>query len=615
MLPTKGYFQDIECPYFNSSCGRPYCHFRHRKKQAEYVEEFVADTELVPTYNPTPKSQLANIHNNRSHIPISYVPDLAFRTDKKPRSNPVYNPTPLSILSSANNKTQPQNEETKEQLEVINEIKQNIANVEYDPTISLQQNVEDIDFEDLSNEFDLIDEIINSDEKVGKQNSELNKNNSDKKDVINFENSISKSLFEEKVSKKALLSEKSNKTDKGSNKEVLKCDIPKNKESENVSKKDSKEKSISSRKSSSTHKSIDKSKSSKDKHAKHKDDSKKSKKDHDKHKEKHNKSKKLEKSDEISKSSKNKEKSDKESSNSSKSKKDSSNSKSDKKNKEKSDNKSHSSKNKEHKSSKDNDKKRKHKEKDRNKAKHIKISEKETIKKEFNFLDNANESDSDINDANEDETMLECYKIFNEYNPPQMHQDDEYIPEIPQKTTINTNETSEYHGKKRIAHANIENPPVNYTAEKYAYTKPKIVETPGQTLNNRYKLAKQAQANREQELLMNEMHQSVPIKRPPPPSLLEAARERKKIKEMEKSQQTGNLIDDILKGATSSSAQKVVVKKIAPARNVMAMAKAKERIAKIKPMVVAKTIAQTQKGEFRIVCFMRKVSVTYDLNK
>ncbi|KAJ8953185.1 hypothetical protein NQ318_003221 [Aromia moschata] len=188
MLPTKGYFQDIECPYFDSSCGRPYCHFRHRKKPTESVEETASESEKddvspIPTYKPTPKSELANIHN-KSHIPISYVPDLTFRPDRKSRplpkfDKPTYKPTPLSILSSANKHgSSICEEENGEHTEAIKEIKQNIANVEYDPAISLQPTL-DIDFEDLSTEFDLIDEIISAGDKIQRsveiENKSINK--------------------------------------------------------------------------------------------------------------------------------------------------------------------------------------------------------------------------------------------------------------------------------------------------------------------------------------------------------------------------------------------------------------------------------------------------------
>lgn len=106
MLPTQGLFKDIECPYNDNTCGRPYCHFRHKKKirsssQEEEEEPIILDVNEVPTYNPTPKSQLANVRN---HIPITYVPDVIVRSERSNRlltyNKPTYNPTPLSLLTS-----------------------------------------------------------------------------------------------------------------------------------------------------------------------------------------------------------------------------------------------------------------------------------------------------------------------------------------------------------------------------------------------------------------------------------------------------------------------------------------------------------------------------------
>ncbi|KAJ8973566.1 hypothetical protein NQ317_009591 [Molorchus minor] len=90
------------------------------------TEDVISESEkdeisTIPTYKPTPKSELANIHN-KSHIPISYVPDLAFRRDRKSRTppkfdKPIYKPTPLSILSSANKRGDSISEENEEHTE------------------------------------------------------------------------------------------------------------------------------------------------------------------------------------------------------------------------------------------------------------------------------------------------------------------------------------------------------------------------------------------------------------------------------------------------------------------------------------------------------------------
>ncbi|VEN47919.1 unnamed protein product, partial [Callosobruchus maculatus] len=195
MLPTKGYFQDIECPYFNSSCGRPYCHFRHKKKLSETVEDVSEpekeDSNSVPTYKPTPKSQLASIQK-QSHIPISYVPDLSFRPTSTLRpapkiEKPVYKPTPLSILSYANRRGSEENGDPHREhiVEAIKELKQKVADSEYNPVSSFSP-AGDINFEELNNEFDLIDEIISADENA-KNEGEQEQGTSDILSGINKE--------------------------------------------------------------------------------------------------------------------------------------------------------------------------------------------------------------------------------------------------------------------------------------------------------------------------------------------------------------------------------------------------------------------------------------------
>lgn len=181
MLPTKGYFQDIECPFFNTTCGRPYCHFRHKRRPNEDVEQETQKT-VVPTYKPTPKSELANIHNSKSHIPISYVPDLAFKRERTTRpiriDKPTYKPTPLSILSSA---SKPDNvlPENHEHTEKIKDIQETMASNIYDPLQS------EINFEDLSGDFDLIDSVIKESADEGPQ-AVINDN------IIKLENDIEK---------------------------------------------------------------------------------------------------------------------------------------------------------------------------------------------------------------------------------------------------------------------------------------------------------------------------------------------------------------------------------------------------------------------------------------
>lgn len=714
MLPTKGYFQDIECPYYNSSCGRPYCHFRHKKKLTDNVEELTNDSEkeettVIPTYKPTPKSELANIHN-KSHIPISYVPDLAFRPERKVRpfpkiEKPTYNPTPLSILSSASNKLKSIGDENGEHIEVIKEIKQNIADLEYDPATSLQDS-KDIDFEGLDSEFSIIDEIIRStDFKKKKKLSTVDTINNVLQDCKPDQESSKSRLIgpsEKNTEPKqtplknktqSVTSDPDNNRKSDSCKQILKGDkvkehfnekkdsnnekykkiedIKKDKEhsdsskqkSESIKKVDTKSSKDSLNKSKSLEKSKknkddkkDKEKtksdekshksSSRDKHRKEELKDRKDKKD--KSKDKHrsrSRSREKVKNKEINQdkqkqkekntnTDKNKEKSyfkDKIKSSQTKKYEDDLKSKSKKEDKEKSMKHSRESrkskersedrrKSKEQSAERSKNKNRES-EKSKSKNKHdnfktdkLKIKNTESSSKNkkksniFSSDESISDSDKDVSmtdlsliapvgaefEEDEQETLIECYKIFTEYipTPKEPVKDSEmFSPDHSSRDSLDLNST-EYSGKKRIAHSTNE----RTYSQLHPPEKPKTVSTPGQILANRYKMAKMAQANREQELLINEVQQPSSMKRPAP-SLLEAARARKIKKETPIMNHVNtNVVDDILKGASNKTVPIAVPRpKIAPAQNVSLMAKAKERISKI-AQSTPKTIAQTQKG-------------------
>lgn len=157
MLPTQGLFKDIECPYNENACGRPYCHFRHRKKPRSQPEEELPVPPEVPTYNPTPKSQLV-----RHHIPISYVPNVIVRKERPLLHKPTYKPTPLAILSSANankDKDVDNDKDSSEKKEVEEQEEEEKYQVEeqeekYEPEV-----VQDCLF--TNEDFVMIDEILN----------------------------------------------------------------------------------------------------------------------------------------------------------------------------------------------------------------------------------------------------------------------------------------------------------------------------------------------------------------------------------------------------------------------------------------------------------------------
>uniref|UniRef100_A0A2A4JST1 Exonuclease domain-containing protein n=1 Tax=Heliothis virescens TaxID=7102 RepID=A0A2A4JST1_HELVI len=139
MLPSTGYFKGYNCPFYdNGLCERPYCHFRHVKKESQSTssdgiesgailqklvsaavqkvlqqkEASVATSTTQPesstpgavlgvakaTYNPTPIAELNKINNldteettedvveqKKRHIPVPYTP-------RKPAGLPIQRP-------------------------------------------------------------------------------------------------------------------------------------------------------------------------------------------------------------------------------------------------------------------------------------------------------------------------------------------------------------------------------------------------------------------------------------------------------------------------------------------------------------------------------------------
>lgn len=538
MLPTTGFFKDIECPFLEDNCDRPYCHFRHRKKNAESCDspkqepstETIAE---VPTYNPTPKSQLANSRNH-SHIPIQYVPDMARLPERSSRKLstqlPIYNPTPLSLLSTTNkvntDKTEAENDGDRYSNVVVN-----FSNKEYNPNEPLRPK-EDIDFEDLSNEFDMIDEIIHDfdeeehDEKaVDIEIKETETTSSDahpessKTPIIEVEKKDYKDQSVSSQEKKSRHSEKNNKQNSEKHKKIHKD-------------KHSKEKS-------SSHDKKDKYRSSKHKH---------------KEKDKHRSSSKHEKND-----------------------------------KHKSD---HSKKHKE----KERDNNKKHKSSGSTSKRNTVI--KETKEKYTTGTESDNDEDlgNDLCDPetdydSEDDTMQECYKIFTEYKPEQPN-----ILPIPkaENREVITNEFNPI--KKRVAHEKAES-----IIPKIPRITPKTTANPGNVMFNRFKVARQMQANNEQNNIINEIEREM-VQRNLKPDARPAAKVKQPVKVAQNlkagivkknivpsnqpSMQSTSLVDDILAGNAKP-------KRIAPVQNVMSLQRAKARIDELARQKAANTIKKT----------------------
>lgn len=259
MLPTQGLFKDIECPYNDNTCGRPYCHFRHKKKIRSQDED-VNVTNEIPTYNPTPKSQLANVRN---HIPISYVPDVITRTERSNRlisyTKATYNPTPISLLSNKYNKVVDKSGESQGKEE------------EYEPEDvckSINDNYEtENDCDLLSNEeCDLIDDILKDPGvQVGEKDDKTNTDKKDSYKKLCNKKDCEKKDNETKDKDKKSSSHKSNRRKSNDEKKSNSSSKHKSKHNTKDREKERKSSSSSSRKSHKSDKyRRDKSKRSKD---------------------------------------------------------------------------------------------------------------------------------------------------------------------------------------------------------------------------------------------------------------------------------------------------------------------------------------------------------------
>lgn len=582
MLPTTGYFKDIECPFFDNSCARPYCHFRHRKKvpdQHDSPKQISAEESEVPTYNPTPKSQLAN-PRTQSHIPIRYVPDLANLSNRSRKVStdnlPTYRPTPLSMLPNFNKAGNSVGNEHKhsENTKSINMLHNNLSldfpNVEYNPNELLKTDC--IDFEELSMEFDLIDDIINEcDEDKNDKNELPVESNIEQTNKQTHSESNLKQSQKRKLSKANDLKvndimtatiKKHSKTKSPDHEKIDKKASNKDKLSKTKSEKDFKKEKNS--------KSSDKSKNHSSRHAdkeKHKSKSSGHKeKDTERHKSKHKEKKLAEKSDKHKESGR-----------------------TNHKYSETCKNKTSDVSSKHVSSSSKQIKERDEKHRNR----HDKTTKVTKHKEQTSDISDSLENDfgnSDVDFDSEDDTLQECYRIFTEYKPEQskLHLETKNIEE-------NDCEEGSSIGKKRVAHEKAEN-----VARKRTPAPPKLVANPALIMTNRFKAARLAQANNEQSALINAVKQEL-LEKPSSSMLSQSASSKQQRisgstnkhitlsnidnKTQIRSSQSISLVDDIISGNSKP-------RRIAPVQNVNSLQRAK---AKIDELARQKAAAVTKK--------------------
>ncbi|XP_014364279.2 RNA exonuclease 1 homolog [Papilio machaon] len=119
MLPSTGYFKGLNCPFFDSGlCERPYCHFRHVKKEPQNNDGIESDTILQKLVSAAVQKVLQQTESSGSISPTGTA-----TTNEASKANfvqPVpckatYNPTPIAELNKINNVDSENNEDVNEQ--------------------------------------------------------------------------------------------------------------------------------------------------------------------------------------------------------------------------------------------------------------------------------------------------------------------------------------------------------------------------------------------------------------------------------------------------------------------------------------------------------------------
>lgn len=123
MLPSTGYFKGFNCPFYDSGlCERPYCHFRHVKKESQNPSNYGFESEAIlqklvsETVQKVLQQTEASVSTTATQPVIS---DSIVNANKLNNTTSVskatYNPTPISELKKINSTDTESNEEAVEQ--------------------------------------------------------------------------------------------------------------------------------------------------------------------------------------------------------------------------------------------------------------------------------------------------------------------------------------------------------------------------------------------------------------------------------------------------------------------------------------------------------------------
>lgn len=109
MLPSTGYFKGISCPFYDSGlCERPYCHFRHAKRDSQNTERDNIESEeiLQKLVSAAVQKVLQQTEKSTTSVTQTTTTDQATESAKNnvvlTVSKVTYNPTPISELNKIN---------------------------------------------------------------------------------------------------------------------------------------------------------------------------------------------------------------------------------------------------------------------------------------------------------------------------------------------------------------------------------------------------------------------------------------------------------------------------------------------------------------------------------
>lgn len=131
MLPSTGYFKTINCPFHQSGlCERPYCHFRHVKKESLKSSEDRTQSEAFLQKNVSATGQNDTEQSNTATFAYEAAAErkrAVSNTHNVVHSKATYNPTPIAQLNKLNSLS-------VEDTEDLNEPRKRHIPVPYTPT-------------------------------------------------------------------------------------------------------------------------------------------------------------------------------------------------------------------------------------------------------------------------------------------------------------------------------------------------------------------------------------------------------------------------------------------------------------------------------------------------